>query len=617
MNKNNNDLIVPVVGMHCKSCEILIEDELGAVPGIKTTKADWRKSSVNIRYSGAKPDATAIEDAIGRAGYKVGTEQKSGFFSRNKHDYEELSWAFLFLVGLYLLLRGLGLTSLSVNTSGGITVPIIIMVGLTAGFSTCMALAGGLILGISAKFGEAHPEATPAQKFYPHLFFNSGRILSYMVLGGLLGLLGSAFQLSGTVLGVITLAVSALMLIMGLQLIEIFPWAHKIKFTLPKSLSRAFGLKERQEGYSHNNAFILGALTFFLPCGFTQAMQVYAVSTGSFWGGAITMGAFALGTMPGLLSIGGLTSVVKGRFARGFFKFAGLAVIAFGLLDLSNGLNLTGLNLAWAAGSGKGSVSAVASDPNVTIENGVQVVHMAETNDGYVPNSFTIQKGIPVKWVIDAQAPYSCASTILLNQYGIRKNLTAGENDIEFTPSETGRIPFSCSMGMYTGVFNVVDGNSQAAAGPAGVPAALADNNAAAPSPAVGGGTCGVSGGGCGCGGGSNFTWTPQSGTVSTAGGEKSAEAQPTQDIESSFTVAGDITPNTFTVKAGQPVHYVVDAKEDGVGCMSTIMIPGLYNQAIPIVAGQPLALDFTPTTPGSYQITCAMGVPRGKIIVE
>jgi sulfite exporter TauE/SafE len=462
-----------------------------------------------------------------------------------------------------------------------------------------MALAGGLVLGVSARFSEQHPEATSAQKFYPHLFFNSGRLLSYMALGGLLGVLGSAFQLSGTVLGFITLAVAVVMLIMGLQLIEIFPWINKLKFTLPKSLSRALGLKNQQQGYSHNQAFILGALTFFLPCGFTQAMQIYAISTGSFLGGAITMGAFALGTMPGLLSIGGLTSVVKGDFARRFFKFAGLAVIIFGLLNLSNSLNL--INWSFPVNA---APAVTVSDPNVTIENGVQVVRMVETNSGYTPNSFTIKQGVPVKWVIDAQAPYSCASTILLNKYNIRQSLTAGENTIEFTPTASGRLPFSCSMGMYTGVFNVVDSSGAVVNGDSPVQTAPA----ATPS-----GSCGATaggGGGCGCGGGGK-PFTPSTGTVTTPA------AATVQNINSTFTVSTDIVPNTFTVKAGVPVHYVIDVKENGAGCMSAIKIQSLYDEVTPLIAGQPLVMDFTPTTPGTYLITCGMNIPRGKIIVE
>jgi hypothetical protein len=162
-------------------------------------------------------------------------------------------------------------------------------------------------------------------------------------------------------------------------------------------------------------------------------------------------------------------------------------------------------------------------------------------------------------------------------------------------------------MGVYTGVFNVVDGSD------------LSATTAARPVPtksASGGGTCGASGGGCGCGGGGKQI-TPSQGTVSLTPATGAASSQKVQNINSSFTVREDIVPNTFKVKAGVPVHYVIDAKEDGVGCMSTVTIPGLYQSIFRLTAGQPIVMDFTPSQPGTYLIACAMGVPHGRIVVE
>jgi hypothetical protein len=197
-------------------------------------------------------------------------------------------------------------------------------------------------------------------------------------------------------------------------------------------------------------------MTFFLPCGFTQAMQIYAVSTGSFVQGGLIMGLFALGTAPGLLGIGGLTSVIKGIFAQRFFKFAGIVVIALAFFNINNGLNLTDWELGTVSSADTKAVAAQSTDPNVKIENGVQVVRMTESSSGYAPSKFTIQQGIPVKWLIDAKDQYTCASTVIASKIGVRKNLSLGQNIIEFTPKEIGQIPFSCSMGMYRGTFTVV-----------------------------------------------------------------------------------------------------------------------------------------------------------------
>lgn len=609
-------IIVPIQGMHCKSCEILIEDELQNISEIKQVKADWRKSEVEIKYEGAQPAADQVSEAIQRAGYKVGVPDRKHFFSGDRRDYQELGLAAVILVGLYFILKGLGLTSWNINTSSGLTVPVILLVGLAAGFSSCMALVGGLVLGISARHNELHPEATSTEKFQPHLFFNSGRLLSYVVLGGALGLLGSAFQLSSAALSLITIAVGIIMLITGLQLIEIFPWAQRLKLTLPKSFSRVLGQKQHQRSYSHNKSFALGALTFFLPCGFTQAMQVYAISTGSFFGGAVVMGAFALGTMPGLLGIGGLTSVVKGDFARKFFKIAGLAVIIFAFFNIRNGIGLSDWSWPSARSNQAAPTVSVGQDSNVTIENGVQIVKMRETNNGYEPNYFTIQKDLPVKWVIDAQAPYSCASSILMSQYNIRRNLKAGENIIEFTPTEIGRVKFSCSMGMYTGTFNVVNGSVSPASSKTKTPAALSASGGTCGSA---GGGCAASGGGCGCGGGK----TPQP-AVSDSDlikAEITQDASSREDIQVIKTVYSRdkyLDPAFFKVKAGLKVRLEIDVRDNGVGCGYEIAIQGLYDNAQALRAGVPIIMEFTADNPGSYPITCGMDMIRyGAITVE
>ena len=315
-----------------------------------------------------------------------------------------------------------------------------------------MALVGGLVLGISSKFAKQNPESSSFQKFVPHIYFNLGRIISYFALGGLIGLAGSFFQLSTSVLGLLTVAVGLIMLLLGSQLIDIFPILRSISFTLPKGLHKLFGIKEKLKAeYSDKNSALLGASTFFLPCGFTQAMQLYAISTGSPIQGALTMGVFALGTTPGLLGVGGLTSIVNGAYSKLFFKTAGIIVVLLALFNVSNGLNLLGIKSVFA------KTTTTSTDKNVKIVNGVQVVKMTQKTNGYSPNKFTIKKGVPVKWIITSESQYSCASSIVSQQLGIRASLKLGENVFEFTPKEVGTIRFSCSMGMYTGQFNVVN----------------------------------------------------------------------------------------------------------------------------------------------------------------
>ncbi len=602
-------IVVPIKGMHCRSCEILIEENLKNIQGVKKVEANYKTGKAEVYFdnekSGTKAEkivaraSQAIREAVKDSGYEIGYKNKLEWISQDKNDYIYLSYGFLILAVLYFAARGLGLFNLDVNT-GDASYFVVLMVGLVAGVSTCMALVGGLVLGISARHAEAHPEITAKQKFTPHLYFNLGRILGFGFLGGVLATVGKVAQPSAGTLGLMTVIIGGVMIFLGLKLIEIFPALKEKSISLPKGISKFLGINKEQKEYSHKGSFITGALTFFLPCGFTQAMQLYAVSSGSFLSGAAIMALFALGTAPGLLGIGGLASVFEGKKARVFFAATGIAVIILGWMNISNGSQLV------FQGKAQNTVAGTSSS-----STDVQEVKMTQASSGYSPSTLTVEKGKKVKWVITSTNQFSCASSIVMPKYGISKNLVKGENIIEFTPTETGEIPFSCSMGMYRGKFIVTEaGTGAAAQNPA--PAAADANNAANSGGGCGGG--GASGGGCGSGGGGGCgggAAKPIDSTV-TAPVVNNSE----QVIKSVYTLAKDISPNKFEVKKGVPVRFEIDVKESGRGCMGSLMVPGLYNSAQYLEGGTKMVLTFTPQTAGDYNITCAMGVPRGVIKV-
>lgn len=599
---------IPIKGMHCRSCELLIEDELSAIPGVCSVSVSEKKACAELCYESQRLRVDQIEDAVTKAGYAIGFNEEKPFFSRNIEDYADIFYAGVALFLLYQLVSLLGLSKLF-GVSGGqpTNLVTVVLIGLTAGFSTCMALVGGLVLGTATRFAQKHPNATNMERFVPHVWFTAGRIVSYTILGGVIGGIGSFFQLSGFSLGLLTLAVALVMLTLGMQLTGLFPRLENIRFTLPKGLSQLFGIQEtRKQEYSHKNSFLLGASTFFLPCGFTQAMQLYAMSSGNIVAGALIMGLFALGTAPGLLGVGGLTSVLRGVFAQKFFKFAGVVVIALSLFNLNNAFNVIGWNpsLLFSAGSNVLAASGAIAER----QGNVQIVRMTQDSTGYEPNAFTVTRGVPVRWIINSTDQYTCAASIMASAIGVRKNLSAGENVIEFTPNETGTIPFSCSMGMYRGQFTVVDDNGSDGGAVQGAQAPQPTTPAATPSAPSGGGSCAGSGG-CGCGGGAQKP-------VVANPGDAPIIKNDVQVIRTTYTQDRDIVPNTFTVKVGVPVQLEVDVKDNGLGCMSTIMVAGATQPEF-LEKGKTLTLSFTPTSKGELPITCAMGVPRGKIIIR
>src|SRR3989344_834944 len=446
MNKKTYD----IKGMHCRSCEILVEDNITSkVDGVKKVDVNYRKGIVKVYYNQQTISDGQIRKVIEDSGYSMGVGLRESFLSKDSMVYIELFFAGGVLLLIYFLMKIFGVFNLSYGFGDSPGLVVVLLVGLTAGISTCMALVGGIVLGISARHAELHPEATPAQKFRPHLFFNAGRMVSYVLLGGAIGLAGSAFRFSSLVLGILIVLVGIVMLFLGLKLIEVFPRLEG-GFTLPKGISRVLGINRETKEYRHRDSFLSGAATFFLPCGFTQAMQLYAVSTGSFTRGALIMGLFALGTMPGLLGIGGITSVVKGWFKGYFFKFAGLIVIILGLLNISYGYNLTGIVLSFPSIPKQEEVSGI-------FEDGKQVVKIAQYGNGYSPNKVTVRKNIPVRLLVTGTNLYSCSASFVIPKYNIFTSLQEGINVIEFTPTSTGPVKFSCSMGMYTGVINVIN----------------------------------------------------------------------------------------------------------------------------------------------------------------
>lgn len=449
---------VPVKGMHCASCELLIAEELEAIPGVESAQASLKTNSATVVSAQRVSDA-AIADAVKAAGYEVGIESgKKPFLTRNQRIWKDVVIGATLVVWLLLMFKIFGIDKLLATTTNSSSVgTMALLVGLTAGFSTCMALIGGLVLSVASKYAENHPTETPLQKFRPHLIFNIGRVVSFVVLGAVIGAIGSAFSLKGSMLGFLTIIVGVVMLVLGLQLTEAFPRITK-GLTLPSGLAKKLGIKQRGEReYSNKNAFLLGAVTFFLPCGFTQAMQLLAVSTGSPVQGALIMGAFAIGTAPGLLSLGGLTSVVKGIFAQRFFRIVGVIVVAMAIINLSNGYTLMGLNRFFD------TIKLPAKSQAVSKQDSAGSVILNTTfrlNEDITPSTFTAKVGQKTTLLVDVQEDgQGCMSTIMIiGLDDTPQYLKKGKKiELTFTASEPGKYTIACAMGIPRGTITVTE----------------------------------------------------------------------------------------------------------------------------------------------------------------
>jgi sulfite exporter TauE/SafE len=362
----------------------------------------------------------------------------------------DIGASLLVIFALYKLLQTFDLISLAPSTSGALSVGGIFLIGLVAGTSSCLAVTGGLLLALAAKHNEMHRAESPAEKFKPLLHFNAGRLVSYFVLGGLVGLLGQSITLSTRMTGYMNVIVALVMLYLAFNILGIIP---KGSFPIrpPKKLSRRIAALSDSD---HPAApFALGALTFFLPCGFTQSLQLAALASGSFVSGAAIMFVFALGTLPALLGISAVSSAAKGRSLRFFLRFSGTLVLVLALFNLNSGLALSGFDLSRTLTNGGTQMPAAPA-----VSGNVQEISMTVTPYGtYEPNVITIKAGIPVRWKVDGSGANGCTSILTIPELNISQPLQPGENIIEFTaPSRPGRLAFMCSMGMVRGSFNVI-----------------------------------------------------------------------------------------------------------------------------------------------------------------
>jgi sulfite exporter TauE/SafE len=204
----------------------------------------------------------------------------------------------LLIIALYIILKRFGVFSLDSTTEGAMGFGTIFFVGLVAATSSCLAVVGGLLLSVSAQWAELHETDDRWTKLQPLLLFNAGRLGGYFLLGGLAGLLGRSLSLTPWGTGFLTALIAVVMIGLGLNILHIVP-KNFCRIPLPRKMqARIHALSRSQNPFA---ALTLGALTFFLPCGFTQSMQLLALGSGSFFLGGMIMLVFALGTLPSLL----------------------------------------------------------------------------------------------------------------------------------------------------------------------------------------------------------------------------------------------------------------------------------------------------------------------------
>lgn len=444
-----------ITGIHCKSCKTLIEAEITQIAGVKNISVDHITGKTEIETEGKLDE---IHDTIKKLGYDINYPKTDSCSKKGLCRIPfKLRMIVLFLTitgaGLFLIQKWELLKLMAKLNDKDIGYSLIFLIGLIAGFH-CIGMCGGLVLAYSSN--EHKNNESRNAKIKKHLQYNLGRLVSYTVIGGVLGGLGSFFGINPSFSGFVTIVASVFMILMGASIITKHKLLEKIKIKTPDFIAKL--IYKNYNSQKPKGPLLIGLLTGFMPCGPLQAMQLYALVSGSFLVGATSMLVYSLGTIPLMFSFGSIVSMLSNSKTKKIMTFSGILVIILGVLMFNRGLVNFGSGISFTTPDNKQNQE---KSPYEKEEN-VQIINMDVTYSGYTPNVIYIKKDIPVKWIIADKGITGCTNEIILyTENGvIKKKLNKkGVTIIEFTPTKTGDLKFSCWMKMVWGKFIVTDNN--------------------------------------------------------------------------------------------------------------------------------------------------------------
>lgn len=477
-------------GMTCINCQNKIEKALRYTKGVLKVNVSYSKETADIIYDEKQITLDEIVAVIENLDYQVILEKK-----QQKTDLLDLICILVIIVALYIMLQSMGILNLLVPSQLADTkmgYGMLFVIGLLTSVH-CIAMCGGINLSqcILKEQQKGIESGSKWTVFHPALSYNFGRVLSYTGIGFVCGLLGFFVStdieagFSTYLQGVLKMIAGLCMVIMGINMLGIFPWLRKFTIRMPRFLVQKIG-EEKQKS---NRPFIVGILNGLMPCGPLQSMWIVALATENPFAGALSMLLFSLGTVPLMLGLSSIVTVLGRKFTDKVMTVGSILIVVLGLAMLSQGGSLSGwlspdlllilmialciigvlfsipnrnkrqksvlkiVSLAIVLGSYTlWNFQAVrikdtsVSDSTTKMVNGIQIVDSTLSSGNY-PN-IEVQVGVPVKWTIEAPkgTVNGCNYKIEISDYDIEYTLHTGENIIEFTPTKTGTIQYSCWM---------------------------------------------------------------------------------------------------------------------------------------------------------------------------
>jgi len=228
------------------------------------------------------------------------------------------------------------------------------LVVLTGFFGSmhCVGMCGAIVAAYSTQDGLNSGNSSGSRNLlYRHLSYNAGRVLSYIMVGAVLGAAGGSFAGLRTIGEWFSSIMGALLVVSGIWMLRIFPWmgftqqidfAGKKKSSLLSIYSRTYGTLLASP--TIESKFYIGLMTPLLPCGFLYSAFAIAAASGNALNGAFTMALFGSGIVPALVIVGFVSTFFKFKLRLLGNKLAAMTIILMGTMMLLRGL---GMPLPW------------------------------------------------------------------------------------------------------------------------------------------------------------------------------------------------------------------------------------------------------------------------------
>lgn len=418
-----------IEGIHCSHCKTVIKNAL--LRKNEVCDVQIKNNIAHVYYEGQVNTGELIA-AVTALNYFTKQEYVSKDL-RSLRETVKIREFFIILggiivaAGLLQKLFGFNILNVIPEIDSSITYGMLVVTGLLTSIH-CVGMCGAMNLTAAVNHNQKN-------RFKNPLLYNIGRVLAYTVTGGIVGLIGEAVSMNHVFSGAVIIAAAVIMLFMALRMLGI------VDFSFPRFM---------QIHSKSRSSFVIGLLNGLMPCGPLQAMQIYALSTGSAWTGAFSMFLFGLGTVPLMLAMGIAVNFAKGKRRILMNKIASVLILVLSVVMLNRGLLTLNIDLFSTAGT------YAEYTPSVLYAD-YQVVTIELSYDSY--GDIVVQKGIPVKLIIQTDQDYltGCNNEVVLRDFNIRQQLSVGENVIEFTPEHAGTYTYTCWMSMIKNYIQVID----------------------------------------------------------------------------------------------------------------------------------------------------------------